>query len=445
MEREKWYQFKKVDKIFGVPIKYFVPVSIIVIAAGRLGWVPSDLFVTAVALLMAVGGLLCWIGEITPILKSIGGKLLLPMLGGSILLKSGILTENFSTAADLFGKNGFQMFFVAAVVVGSILSTDSKFLKVCVIRYLPVLILSQVFALGFSFLAALLTGRGAYEAVFFVAAPCMTGGTAGAISTLPSLYSSVLGEDVSGMAMQLYAVAMVGTYLSLIMVIVLKVLANKFPKLMENGYGNILSKTSPELDAAQGEMKSFEKSSADYGDLVGGIFMAVAFMVLGSILSHFIPAIVYIAWALVIVIVLKIFNLIPDKLCRQASYFGNFAQEYIVILLVTCIGLGSGSGASLASALQLSNIVIILLAFIGACLGAALGAKLFGLHRYEATLTAAMCSCNIGASGDVQMCYVSDRMNLLPYATISTRIGGALMLIEVSILFPIVAAAAGMV
>ncbi|MBU5627021.1 2-hydroxycarboxylate transporter family protein [Oscillibacter sp. MSJ-2] len=445
MAKEKWYQFKKVDAIFGIPVKFFVPVALIIIAAGRLGWVPSDLFITAFALVMAVGGILSWIGEVTPILKSIGGKLLLPLLGASMLVKKGVLSEIFSTSADLFTQNGFQMFFVAAVVAGAILATDSRFLKACVIRYIPVLLISQVFAIGFSFLAAKLTGRSVYEAIFFVAAPCMTGGTSGAISTLPALYSSVLGADMTGMAAQLYAVALLGTYLSLIMAIIMNILAKKFPKAMGNGNGEILRNESPALQEAKKTAVVYEQSSSDYGDLMGGVFIACAFMVLGSIFNHFISAIVYIAWTLIIIVILKIFNLVPDKFCRQAYYFSNMSQKYVVIILTTCIGMGSSSGGGMSSALQLSNVVIIVLAILGAVVGAGVGAKLFGLYRYESSLTAAICACNIGASGDVQTCYVCDRMELLPYATISTRIGGAMMLVEISILFPIVARAAGII
>lgn len=445
MEKEKWYQFRKVDKIFGLPIHIFIPAALAVILAGQLGWVPGDLFITAVALVMSVGGILSWIGEVTPILKSVGGKLLLPLLGSTILVKKGILSPIFSESADLFTKNGFQMFFVAAVVAGAILATDSKFLKACVIRYIPVLIISQVFAIGFSFLAALITGRSPYEAVFFVAAPCMTGGTSGAISTLPSLYSSVLGTDMSGMTAQLYAVALVGTYLSLIMAIAMNALARKFPKFMGNGNGELIKKESLALKEAKKGLATYETSSSDYGDLMAGAFIACAFMVVGAVLNHFISAVVYVAWTLILIVILKIFNLIPDKICRQTYYFSNMSQKYLIIILTTCIGMGSSSGSSMSSALKASNLLIMFLAFLGAILGASIGAKLLGLHRFEASLTAALCSCNIGASGDVQMCYICDRMELLPYATISTRIGGAIMLVEISILFPIVARMAGMI
>ncbi len=441
--KEKWYQFKKVDKIFGIPAVIFIPAALIVIIAGKLGWVPGDLFITAFALMMAVGGVLSWIGEVTPVLKNIGGKLLLPLLGGTILAKKGILAGAFTTGADLFSKNGFQMFFVAAVVAGSILSTDSKFLRKCVVRYLPVLLISQICAIGFSFVGGLVTGRGFYDAVFMVAAPCMTGGTSGAISTLPALYSSVLGTDQSGIASQLYATAMVGTYLAIIFTIVMKVLAERFPALMGNGNGQLIINDAGSESGK--DIKVFEESTSDYGDLVGGIFISVAFMVFGSIIAKFVPQVVYVAWTLIIVILLKIFNVVPENICQSAYCWANFAQKYIVILLVASIGLGSSSGGGMGAALKPSNLIIMALAFLGAILGAALGAKFFGLYRYEASITAAMCACNIGASGDVQMCYVTDRMPLLPYATISTRIGGAMMLIEMSILFPIVARAAGVI
>lgn len=444
-EKLKWYQFKKVETVFGIPIKYFIPAALVVILAGRFDLVPSDLWITAFAEMMAVGGLMSLIGESTPILRNIGGKLILPLLGGMLLIKTGILSEGFSASADFFTKNGFQMYFVAAVVAGSILATDAKFLKACIVRYIPVLLISQIFALGFSFLSGLVTGRSVFDAVFMVAAPCMSGGTSGAISLLPSMYAQTLGMDKNALAAQLYATALVGTYLSLIFTIVLKVLAGKFPKLMGNGQGALLKKESPALQEAKKTMKVFSNTTSNPGDLTGGLFVACAFMVVGAIVSKFVPSIAYVAWTLVIIILLKIFNLVPEKICQQAQCWNYFSASYLVIILAACIGMGSSSGGNMKAALNPSNLIIMLMTFTGACIGAAIGAKLFGLFRYEASLTAAMCSCNIGASGDVQMMYVTDRMELLPYATISTRIGGAMMIVEISILLPLVAAALGMI
>lgn len=442
-ERLKWYQFKKVTHVFGLHVKYFLPLCLIVLVALMTGWLPADGFVQSIVVLIAVGGLLSWIGSVVPLIRSIGGKLLFPMFGAVILMKTGILPETASYSADLLMDNGFQMFFVASIVVGTVLATDSKLLKASALRYLPVLLLVQIFALAFAFLSSLITGKSFYEAVFFIAAPCMAGGTSGAITTLPALYSSVLHTDMSDMSGVLFATAMLGTYIALVIVIVMKVLANNFPGFMGNGHGELLRNESAALTEAKKNMVVYPNSTDDYGDLIGGLFLSLAVTVIGSIINHFVPSVVYIAWAIIIVIVVKIFGLVPDELCKKANCWSQFSQEYLIIIICAAIGMSSSSGVSLSSILSPATIIILLMTFAGAIIGAMIGAKIFGLYRYETAITAAMCSCNIGASGDVQMLAVTERMDLLAFATISTRIGGAMILIELSIIFPIVVKALG--
>jgi Na+/citrate or Na+/malate symporter len=113
-------------------------------------------------------------------------------------------------------------------------------------------------------------------------------------------------------------------------------------------------------------------------------------------------------------------------------------MQNLIVILVLALGLSSNTSASMASVFTVSTLVIIILTFIGAVLGAMFASHLFGLYRYEGALTAAMCACNIGASGDIQMLTITNRLELIAFATISTRIGGALMLLEISIIFPLV-------
>ena len=49
-------------------------------------------------------------------------------------------------------------------------------------------------------LAGLVTGYGIPEALFDIGAPCMSGGSGGAMTTLPALYSSLSGTDMTPMA-----------------------------------------------------------------------------------------------------------------------------------------------------------------------------------------------------------------------------------------------------
>jgi Na+/citrate or Na+/malate symporter len=436
--KNKWYTFKKVDRMFGIHIKYFLPIAFIVCIAAKFGIMPEG-FVGSLAFLFAAGGILAWIGMVTPIVRDIGGYLFLPLFGSSLLMGAGLISQASAKGAQLLMGNGFQMVVVSAVIVGSILAMDRRLLLASVVRYIPVLLISQIFAIGFAFLAAMLTRTSFYDAVFFIAAPCMTGGSSGAVATLPSLYSSILGTDVSSLGGTLLAVAMIGEYIAVVFVVIMNIMANKFPALMGNGNGQLVQKESAALQEARKNWVPYENASLDYNELGGGFFLSLAVMVGGAILSRFIPQVVYVAWAIILCVVIKGTGLFSDKLCRAANYWAQFAIKNLIVILVTALGLSSMSSTAVGSVFNIATLVIIIITFIGAVLGAMLASKIFGLYRYEGSLTAAMCACNIGASGDLQMLVIANRVDLLAFATISTRLGGAMMLIEISLIFPVVA------
>lgn len=78
-----------------------------------------------------------------------------------------------------------------------------------------------------------------------------------------------------------------------------------------------------------------------------------------------------------------------------------------------------------------------MLGVLGAFIGAMIFGRLAGLYPYEAGITAGLCCCNIGGSGDIAVLTAGNRMNLLAFASISTRIGGALMVIWIGLLYPL--------
>ena len=183
--------------VCGLSAKHYIPFLIVILIASYLGTLDNTI-VGAVPWLMAVGGLFFWLGNNIPILNNyLAGGCLLPLFGASLMKFLGLIPEGTISAVTVLMKAAdYQNFYVAAILVGSVFCMDRKVLLGATARYLPAILISQAFAIGFTALAGLLTGQGVGYSILNIGAPCMSGGSSGAITTLPMTYSQLSGQDM---------------------------------------------------------------------------------------------------------------------------------------------------------------------------------------------------------------------------------------------------------
>lgn len=85
--------------------------------------------------------------------------------------------------------------------------------------------------------------------------------------------------------------------------------------------------------------------------------------------------------------------------------------------------------------LRFDNLLITVLIVLGAVLGSALFGMLVGFFPVESAITAGLCMANMGGAGDLAVLGAAKRMDLMSYAQISSRIGGAMVLLIGSLIF----------
>ena len=234
--------------VCGLPFKYFIVFFAIVLAATYLGYLPkvkladglvASSFTATIPFLMAVGGIFFWLGNTIPILNNyLGGACLLPLIGASFMNYMGWVPTELVKGTQVLMRGGFQDAYIAMLLVGAILVMDRKVLLNATARYIPTVIGSQVFAIGFAMLAGMFTSYGISEALFDIAAPCMSGGSGGAITTLPKLYSDLSGTDMTVHAGKYLCYASIANVLAVVLAAFFGGVTKLIPGL--NGDGQIL-------------------------------------------------------------------------------------------------------------------------------------------------------------------------------------------------------------
>ena len=106
-------------------------------------------------------------------------------------------------------------------------------------------------------------------------------------------------------------------------------------------------------------------------------------------------------------------------------------------MLLVGIGVSYTSLQQIIEHFSLVYLFLVALVVLGAILGSAIVGKLVGFYPIEAAITAGLCMANMGGTGDVAVLTAANRMELMPFAQISSRLGGAFIILLASILVPL--------
>lgn len=321
-------------------------------------------------------------------------------------------------------SGGFLNFYIAALITGSILGMNSETLKNAGVKFaLPLLaaVAGSIILAGF---VGLVIGFGFKDAILVIAMPIMGGGMGAGAIPMSQVYSEILGNDPSYYISILVPALALGNVIAIIFAGLLNMLGNKFPSLTGNG------------QLMAGFDVENKKITYNIGEMGIGVLAALTFYIIGQMLGNFIPLHPY-ALMIISVAVFKLAGWLPPIIESGANQWYQFVAKNWTLALLIGIGVAYTDLNAVINALTLEYILLVFSVVFGAALGAGILGKLVGFHPIEASITAGLCMANMGGTGDVAVLSASKRMELMPFAQIASRLGGALILLIAGLIVPL--------
>ncbi len=141
------------------------------------------------------------------------------------------------------------------------------------------------------------------------------------------------------------------------------------------------------------------------------------------------------AYMVILVAIVNALGLCSEEIKEGAKRLSAFFSKQLLWVLMVGVGIAYTDLGEIINALTFVNVFIATLIVCGAILGASVGGWLMGFYPVESSITAGLCMANRGGSGDLEVLAASNRMSLLSYAQISSRLGGGIVLIIASVVF----------
>jgi len=413
-----------------LPLPLFLAVAAVVYFASAYNKLPADM-IGGLAIMMVMGMLLGEIGGRIPGFRAVGGAAMCALFIPSIMVYYNLINPPALKAMTVFMKtSNFLYFYIACLVAGSILGMQRQVLIQGFLRMFIPLTVGTIVALAVGTLVGGTMGLGFHNTFFFVVIPILAGGFGEGILPLSMAYAEIMGLPSESFLGKLFPAALLGNMVGIMCAGFFKQLAERRPQL--TGNGNLVKggDDAEFLKAAKAEEKPVDLS------LMGpGLLFACSLFVFGHLASVVIPIpgpIIMIFSAALI----KVLGVLPEKVERGAYLIYRFVAVNLTFAVLV------GSGAVLTPWKEVVSAITP--AYILTCISAvvAMAASGFYIGRFinmypvEAGMVTA-CHSGMGGTGDVAILTAGNRMMLMPFAQISTRLGGACTVIIAAILLRI--------
>jgi Na+/citrate or Na+/malate symporter len=382
---------------------------------------PEDLSnISVVIAILGLGGFACAeLGKRIPGIRALGAAAIFATFIPSYLVFAQILPkELFSAITDFTKATQFLYLYIAAIVVGSILSMDRKMLVQGFFKIFAPVVTGSLLAGIVGMVVGLACGLSTDETFFFIVVPVMAGGVGEGAIPLSVGYAAALHQDSGILLADILPSVMIGNLFAIICAGLLNFYGRRCPQHTGNGMLQIGEHDDPEIMAATPPTPLGPMQVAAAGVTVISLYLAGLLL---QRLTNF-PAPITM---LVLAVVANVFRMVSHDLKSGAFAYYKFFSSAVTYPLLFAIGVAMTPWEKLIAAFTAGRLVTIAAMVLTLFATGFILARRIGMYPIEASIVTG-CRASQGGTGDVAILTAADRLQLMPFAQIATRIGGAL-------------------
>jgi Na+/citrate or Na+/malate symporter len=399
-----------------LPLPVFLALLGIIVYFSRVGKIPTE--ISMMMAVLAVGGFACAeVGRRIPLLHHIGGAAIFAAIVPSALTYYHVIPTELAKAITGFLNNSsFFYVFISVLIVGSILSMDRVSMIKGVIKMLVPIGIGSIMAMLVGLTVGRAMGLGLRHTFYYIVAPIMSGGLSTGGIPLATAYADILHLKFDEQFAQILPVIMLGSITAIMLSGLMNFIGKKYPRL--SGGGSL----QPD---AHDHVRLVDHGAAvqpEVKDVLAAGSIAITLYLVG-VTSYRLWGWPAPLMMLFLAAALKLIRAVPPNL-EQASFVAfRYFTVGVTYPVLFAFGVALTPWDKLIATFSLPNLVTIIATVTTMMTTGFVTARLAGVFPIEMSILNA-CHCSHGAAGDVAILTAANRMQLMPFAQISTRIGG---------------------
>ncbi|HEY2451465.1 MAG TPA: 2-hydroxycarboxylate transporter family protein [Scandinavium sp.] len=418
--KERWWHIMDSWKIGIIPLPLFLLAGALIAIDCLGGKLPSDIVVMVATL--AFFGFACGeFGKRLPVFGKLGAAAICATFIPSALVYYGLLPDVVVESTTKFYKSTNILYlYICCIIVGSIMSMNRTTLIQGFLRIFFPMLCGEIVGMIVGMGVGMALGLEPFQIFFFIILPIMAGGVGEGAIPLSIGYATLLHMDQGVALGRVLPMVMLGGLTAIVISGCLNQLGKRYPHL--TGEGQLMP--SRENETAMEASISATSGKTDVTTIAAGALLAVLLYMLGMLGYKLIglPAPV---GMLFIAVFIKLVNGVSPRLLEGSQVVYKFFQTAVTYPVLFAVGVAITPWNELMAAFTIGNLLVIVSTVSALVATGFFVGKKIGMHPIDVAIVSC-CQSGQGGTGDVAILTAGNRMSLMPFAQIATRIGGAI-------------------